>query len=433
MPIQHTSTYSLQNRTVHRAVLSNGMVVLAVENPAADIIAAKLYVRAGGRYESAAQAGLSHLLSSVITKGTHRLSSQQIAERVESVGASMGADAAADYCLMSLKTVSADFVEMLELLAELVRFPSFPEAEVDLERKLTLQSIRSMQEQPFAVANTQLRKILYGQHPYAMSSLGTEETMAQLDREALQTYHQTYFRPDNLVISIVGRIDPETAVALVDRCFGDWTNPDVALPPLNLPALQSQPERAITEQDTQQAIVMLGYLAASVREADHIVLKLLNTYLGSGLSSRLFVELREKRGLAYDVSAFYPTRVDASHFVTYIGTAPDNTAVALEGLHHEVQRLHEVLLTPEELQAAKNKLLGQYALGKQTNAQIAQIFGWYELLQLGLEFDQQFQDTVAAVTAEAIQQAVQRYLNQPYLSLVGPESSLELAEALVLQ
>ncbi|QYO64204.1 M16 family metallopeptidase [Leptolyngbya sp. 7M] len=181
MTIQQTIEHSLQDRTIHRAVLHNGMVVLAAANPAADIVAARLYVRAGGRYEPLHQAGLSHLLSSVITKGTERLSSQQIAEHVESVGASLGADAAADYCLMSLKTVSSDFAEMLELLAELVRSPSFPEDEVELERKLTLQGIRSMQEQPFAVANSQLRQALYGQHPYAMSSLGTEETVAQID------------------------------------------------------------------------------------------------------------------------------------------------------------------------------------------------------------------------------------------------------------
>lgn len=402
------------------------MVVLAVENPAADIVAARLYVRAGGRYEPAPQSGLSHLLSAVITKGTDRLSSQQIAERVESVGASLGADAAADYCLMSLKTVSSDFAEMLELLAELVRSPAFPEEEVELEQKLTLQGIRSMQEQPFSVANTQLRQILYRDHPYAKSSLGTEETVVQLDRQALQSYHQTYFRPDNMVISIVGRIDPEEAMALVSRFFGDWQNPASPLPTLTLPTPPLQPERTVTQQETQQAIVMLGYLAASVQDADHIALKLLNTYLGNGLSSRLFVELREKRGLAYDVSAFYPTRLDTSHFVTYIGTAPENAAVALEGLHHEVNRLHETLLTPEELQAAKNKLLGQYALGKQTNAQIAQIFGWYETLNLGIEFDLQFQEAVAAVTAAEIQEAVQRHLGQPYVSLVGPAAATEL-------
>lgn len=427
MPIQQTIPHTLQNRTIHRAVLNNSMVVLAVENPAADIIAARLYVRAGGRYEPLEQAGLSHLLSAVITKGTDRLSSQAIAERVESVGASLGADAAADYCLMSLKTVSTDFAEMLELLAELMRAPAFPEAEVELERKLALQSIRSMQEQPFAVANAQLRQLLYGDHPYAMSSLGTEATVANLDRAALQQYYQTYFRPDNLVISVVGRIDPEAAIALVDRFFGDWQPSATPLPTLNLPTPTAKPERVVTEQDTQQAIIMLGYLAASVQKPDHTALKLLSTYLGNGLSSRLFVELREKRGLAYDVSAFYPTRIDTSHFVTYIGTAPENTAIALEGLHHEVQRLHETLLTPEELQTAKNKLLGQYALGKQTNAQIAQIFGWYETINLGIAFDQQFQQMVAAVTVEEIQQAVQQYLTTPYISLVGPAAALDLA------
>lgn len=424
--------HCLQNRTVHRTVLPNGMVVLAVENPAADIVAARLYIRVGGRYEPIEQAGLSHLLSAVITKGTDRLSSQEIAERVESVGASMGADSAPDYCLMSLKTVSADFAEMLELLAELVRTPSFPDEQVELERKLALQGLRSMQEQPFSVANTQLREILYGDHPYAMSGLGTETTMAQLDRVALQQFHQTYFRPDNLVMSVVGRISPEEATDLVFRYFGDWQNPEQALPVLNLPPVPVQPQRAVREQDTQQAIVMMGYLAPAVEATDHIVLKLLNTYLGNGLSSRLFVELREKRGLAYDVSAFYPTRIDTSHFVTYIGTAPENAAIALEGLHHEVQRLQAVQLTPEELQAAKNKLLGQYALGKQTNAQIAQIFGWYETLNLGINYDQTFQEAVAAVTVEEIQQAVQQHLTQPYVSLVGPEVAMNLAANLVL-
>lgn len=427
MPIQQTVSHSLQNRTIDRAVLENGMVVLTAENPAADIVSARLYIRAGGRYEPRELAGLSHLLSAVITKGTERLSSQEIAERVESVGASLGADATADYCLMSLKTVSSDFTEMLELLAELMRSPAFPDAEVELERRLALQGIRSMQEQPFAVANAQLRQLLYGNHPYALSSLGTEDTVAQLDRAALQTYHQTYFRPDNLIISIVGRIDSATAIALVDQFFGDWPLPQTPLPALDLHIPTAKPERVATEQDTQQAIIMLGYLAASVQKPDHIVLKVLSTYLGNGLSSRLFVELREKRGLAYDVSAFYPTRIDTSHFVTYIGTAPDNTAVALEGLHHEVQRLHETQLTSEELQTAKNKLLGQYALGKQTNAQIAQIFGWYETLNLGIAFDETFQQSVAAVTAEEIQQAVQQYLTKPYVSLVGTATALEMA------
>ena len=430
---------SPQNHRVQRTVLDNGLTILVVENPAADIIAARIFTRAGGLWEQPHQAGLSHLVSAVLTKGTEQLSSLEIAERVESVGAGLSADAATDYFLLSLKTVSADFPEILGLAGQLLRSPTFPEAEVELERRLTLQSIRSQQEQPFAIAMEQLRQAMYQDHPYALSALGTEETVAQLTRADLQQYHQTYFRPDNTIISLVGRITQDEAIALVQQTLGDWTAPNTALPTLDLPLVPAQAQRLATVQETQQSIVMLGYLAPSVQrvgsselDSDYAALKLLSTYLGNGLSSRLFVELREKRGLAYEVSAFYPTRRDQSQFVTYMGTAPENTAIALQGLQHEVERLCTTRLTPEELQAAKNKILGQYALGKQTNSQIAQVLGWYETLGLGVEFDAQFQEDIAAVTAEAVQEVAQRHFSTPYVSLVGPAAYVrEIAEPAV--
>ena len=159
-----TSSVISQNRQIHRTVLSNGIVVLVVENPSADIIAARFFVRAGSRWEPSDQAGLSHLVSAVMPKGTEHLSSLDIAERVESVGASLGTDSASDYFLLSLKTVSADFREILALAVEVLRSPTFPEEEVELERRLTLQAIRSQQEQPFTIALDQLRSAMYGQH-----------------------------------------------------------------------------------------------------------------------------------------------------------------------------------------------------------------------------------------------------------------------------
>lgn len=410
---------------VHRTVLDNGMTVLCVENRAADIIAARLFLRAGTRWEAREKAGLASLLSNLMTKGTEQWSAVEIAEKVESVGASLGADTTTDYFLMSLKTVSSDFAEILTLAGELLRSPSFPETEIDLERFLVLQSIRSQQEQPFNVAYKHLREAIYPNHPYGLSSLGTEETVAQITREDLQQYHQTYFRPDNLVVSLSGCIDPNEAVRLVAEVFGDWEIPTTPLPKLRDRAIASNPTQQLNPQPTQQSIVMLGYLSASVQNEDYVPLKLLNTYLGNGLSSRLFVELREKRGLAYDVSAFYPTRLEQSLFVAYMGTAPENTAIALEGLHTEVTRLCHTPLTPEELQAIKNKLLGQYALGKQTNAEIAQAYGWYETLGLGIDFDTRFQEAIRTTTAQTLQQAAQRYFNEsPYLSLVGPEEAI---------
>lgn len=408
-------------KNIERKVLNNGIVVITTENKTADIVSAKIFLRIGSRYEPREQAGISHLLAAVLTKGTEKLSSLDIAHKVESVGARLGADATPDYFLLSMKTVSADFADIFNLSGEIIRYPSFPETEIELEKRITIQSIHSQLEQPFTVAFSQLREMMYQNHPYALSTLGTEKTVSQITRTDIQEFHQTHFRPDNIIISIVGNITNAKAINLVEENYGNWQRP--ATPPvtLNLPTITPQPSKATTYQETQQSIIMLGYLAANVNSYDYAPLKLINTYLGNGLSSRLFVELREKRGLAYDVSAFYPTRIDISNFTVYIGTATENTAIAKAGLTEEVERLVNNQLSSEELQVSKNKLLGQYALGKQTNSQIAQILGWYEILGLGMEFDAKFQENLTMVTTTEAQEVASKYFIEPYISIVGPE------------
>ena len=406
----------------HRLTLANGTTLIVTENPTADLIAGRFFFKdAGSIVERQEEAGLAHLVASVITKGTKNFNALEIAEQVESIGASLGADGGTDYFSLGIKTVTADFVPMLKLLAEIIRLPTFPDSEVQLERKITLQNIRSQKEQPFNVAFSQLRASIYNSHPYGVSILGTEETVANLTSQDLKQYHQTYFRPDKLVISLSGRITTSEAKELIETVFGDWQPENKANDATKLSAITTQPKEEITIQDTQQSIVMLGYKGVPVSDPAYAVLKLITTYLGNGLSSRLFVELREKRGLAYDVSAFFPTRLDVAPFVVYIGTAPTNTQIAHDGLKQEVDRLSQTLLTPEELQNAKNKFLGQYALGKQTNGEIAQIYGWYEALGLGIDFDTEFPNAISQVTAEQIQQVAQTYLQQPYISIVKPE------------
>lgn len=420
-------TISPQKSHVHRTVLSNGIVVLVTENPVADIIAARVFIRAGSFCEQPEKAGLSHLLSAVMTKGCDGLASMEIAEAVESVGASLSADSTTDYFLVSLKTVTADFAEIFALAGRILRFPTFPELEVELERRLALQDIRSQKEQPFSIAFEQLRLAMYQNHPYAMSALGDETTMSSLTRADLVEFHSTYFRPDNIVISIAGRITLDNAVALIEQIFGDWKNDAREIIPTKLPEVKVAPQQVLKHQNTQQSILMLGYLAPSVHSADYAALKLLSSYLGNGLSSRLFVELREKRGLAYEVSALYPTRLFTAAFVVYMGTAPENTKTALTELQREVNLLTTEPLEETALQAAKNKILGQYALGKQTNAQLAQIYGWYETLGLGVEFDSNFQDLITAVTSESAMAAACNYLREPYVSLVGQKEAIDNA------
>ena len=426
---------------LRRQVLENGLTVIALENATADIVAARIFVKAGSLYESSELAGVSNLLAATLTKGTERRSSLEIAEQVEALGASLSADAGTDYFLVGLKTVTEDFAPVLALAAELLREPTFPVAELELERSLTLQSLRSQREQPFAVAFDRLRSAMYGEHPYGRSTLGTEATLAAISRDDLVAFHRDRFRPEAVTVAVSGCLSAETAIALVEQCFGDWCGdgpgPDDGVAPQALVPPVIVQRHHVTPQDTQQAIVMLGYLAASAchhdggqQHGDYAALKLTNTYLGNGLSSRLFVELREKRGLAYEVSAMYPTRTGVSQFVAYMGTAPQNAEIALDGLRQEVDRLRHEPLTAAELQMSKNKLLGQYALGKQTNSQLAQLYGWYEMLGLGIEFDREFQQAIHAVSVEDVQRVAMAYFDAPpVVSLVGPAEAIDFLGA----
>ena len=409
------------NPPIHRSQLANGITVLTIANPTADIVSGRFFIPAGGRWETPERAGLAQLLTSVLTKGTERLSAMEIADRVESVGAGLGVDTTTDYIKLSLKTVKSDLVDIFKLAAELLRTPSFPESQIELERKLILQAIKSQTEQPFNNAYRQLRTALYGEHPYSRSSLGTAATIAQITRQDLVNYHQTHIRPDRLIISLAGRISPDEAIDLVTKVLGDWKVPEIAPPILAPQSVTTQPQYQVEHQATQQAIVMLGYLAPAIHDPDCIALKLIDSYLSNGMSSRLFVELREKRGLAYDVSAFYPTRLDTSHFAVYMGTAAINTQVAVSGLRAEVDRLCLERLSAAELQTAKDKLLGQYALGKQTNGQLAQTYGWYELLGLSVDFDRQFNTAIQQLTSAQLQTVADRYLSEPYISIVSPQ------------
>lgn len=401
-----------------RTVLNNGIVVLVVENNVVDLVSAKFFVRYGAQVETPTQAGLVHLVSSVITKGTANFSAQEIAEQVESLGASLSAEANSDYLLLSLKAIASDFPSLFKLGAEILRCPSFPPSEIELERHLTIQAIKSQQERPFALGYDRLQALLFGEHPYGLPLLGLSHTVAQLEQGDLQAYHQQYVQPQNLVVSMAGKISHEQAMQLVTEVLGDWQTNNTCCPPINQPPPHT-PTRERISQNNQQAIIMLGYPAVSAYSADYPAMRLIATYLGSGLSSRLFVELREKRGLAYEVSAFYPTRQLTSLLVAYMGTATGNMETALAGLQAECDRLAQQPLTAEELQLAKSKLLGQYALGKQTNSQLAQTYGLYECLGLGADFDQRFVEQVSAVTVESLQEVAQTCFREPTVVVVG--------------
>jgi predicted Zn-dependent peptidase len=417
----------LNSQLAHRFHLSNGIRLLVAENPHVDIVAARFFFAGGSRTEPTELAGLANLVAAVLTKGSYTRDAHTIAAAVESLGISLGSDSTPDYFDVGLKCVTADLEEALALTAEIICTPSFPAREVERERDMVLQAIRAQQERPFHLAFEQVRMALYGpHHPYATSVQGNLKSVSRLQRAHLLDYHARYLRPEQLVISLVSPQSPEKLVKFLSQRFEAWTPEPVeclSVEQADFPQLRPQLHKHY--QPTHQSIVMVGFRGVAVSHPDYPVLKLLSTYLGNGLSSRLFVELREKQGLAYEVSAFFATRHDPAPFVAYLGTAPENTGLALQGLTAELERIQDHALTEAELNRAKRKLLGQYALGKQTNAQVAQLMGWYECLGLGMEFDQRYPNLIQSVCSEDIIRVARSYLTAPIISLVGPEEVLQ--------
>ncbi len=408
-----------------RCRLSNGITLVTVQNPTVDIVAIRSFLHAGSCVDSADQAGLANLVSAVLTRGTSTQDAHAIAATIESLGASISSDVTTDYFEVSLKCVAHDYADVLCLARDLLRDPIFPEHEVNREQTLMLQGIQSHQERPFSLAFDKLRQLLFPNHPYATPVMGRIPTVQRLTREDLVQFHRRHFRPDQLVIVAIGPMPTEDMVAQVESVLGDWQAPDEDPFQLKLPLEPIECSEILKSvQDTHQSMLMIGYRGAAAVDPDYPVLKVLSTYLGNGLSSRLFVELREKLGLAYEVSSVYATRRDPAPFVAYMGTATENTRLALDRLTAEMKRLLEVKLTTVEIERAKRKVLGQYALGKQTNAQIAQLLGSFEILGLGIDYDKEYPQRIQAVTVDDIYRVAHTYLSTPGLSVVGPAEVL---------
>jgi zinc protease len=404
----------------HCQRLPNGITLIITPSNTTDIVAGRIFVKAGSYFDPPGRSGLSNLLASLLTKGTAEKSAMEIAHQIESVGAGVGSEANNDHVEVSFKSVTADFPDILRLVGEIMRNPEFATQQIALEQKMAIERIRSQSERPLTLAFQQLRKSIYQDHPYAQALLGTTDSVASITRDELLSFHQTYFRPDLITISIAGNVNLADTEKLVDEIFVDWLMPAVPAPQIIPGLVSNRPQQQTLAKPTKQSIVMLGHLSVSATDPDYFALRAIDSYLGSGLSSRLFVELREKRGLAYEVASVFSTKIDRSIFAVYMGTANEKVSMAINGLQGEMARLCVAKLSEEELADTKTKLLGKYALSKQTNGQLAYIYGWYESLGLGWDFDRTLSRSIDALTTDKIEEVAVKYFDRPYhLSVVG--------------
>ena len=415
--------------TIESLTLPGGLPVMLLPRQGPAILSARLSIRGGSGGDPTGARGAHQLLAGLMTRGCGDLDAEALADLVEGAGAGLRAEALEDALVIGLKCAAADATTLLPLLLAMVRQPQLRPDQLDLERQLNLQTLQRQREDPFQLAHDQLRHSLYGQGPYGHDPLGVEaelESLAGSDLEPLVAG----LGQNGAVMVLSGEIPADLSDLLSEGLGGrPWPT---ALPQRPAPGSAfiggAAPARlAQLEQDTEQLVLMLGCPTVPLGHVDAVALRLLQAHLGLGMSSRLFVTMREERGLAYDVGVHLPARCGAAPFVMHLSTSAERAEEATHCLLQEWQRVREQPLDGAELGLALAKYRGQDAMGRQTCSQLAERLAL--VLSHGLPIDhvERCLEQAEQLSAEAIRQAAATWLGQPALSLVGPPSALAAA------
>ena len=375
----------------------------------------------GSRLEDERLAGVSHFIEHLFFKGTRRRpTSKEIADAIEGVGGFI--NASTDKELTAYWTrVPAEHLQLgLDVLSDIVSNSKLAPDDVERERMVILEELKMYQDQPQDYALNLLEEAIWPGHPLGRDIAGTEESVARLTRDDILEYADAHYRLPNLVIGVAGAMDESETLAAVSARLTLPSEPD-GMPTPEAPAPLDGPHVILRRKRTEQAHICLGVRAFSYVHPDRYALDLLNTVLGEGMSSRLFLNIRERRGLAYDVHSFTQKHRDTGHLGVYLGVDPKKAAEAIRAVIAEVDELCDHDLAHEELQRAKEFTKGRMRLDLETTNGVAFWLTYQELLMGEIRSIEDELSLVDAVTASDVRRVANSVLRSPIqMAVIGP-------------
>lgn len=401
--------------------LPSGARLLIREERAVPLFAVRAVFPGGLRYETAADNGITTLLGRTLTRGTPTHDAEEISHLIDAYAGSLSGQGGRNSVGLRGEFLSKHFEPAFRLFADCLLNPAFPEAEVKRERGLLLQDILTREDKPSSLAFELFHKTLFRTHPYRMPSQGETGSVEKLGPEALSAWHAAHMDPSQLTLSVVGDVKADEVIALARECFGASKGRAAAAPQVPLeaaPESARQDKRALARA---QAHLVLGFQGARITDPWRHSLEVLSTLL-SGQGGRLFIELRDKRSMAYSVSSFSVEGVDPGYFAVYMGTSPEKLDAALAGIRTELERVRDEPVPEAELASAKQHLIGTHEIGLQRNGARAAIIALDACYGLGQENFLHYAERVAAVTAEDVRETARRVINfdRSALAIVGP-------------
>jgi len=401
-----------------RTELSNGLKIVIVEDNRHPIITIRLAFRSGDINDPKGLNGLTSAMTELLNEGTEKYGSRELAEKIENLGASLSASSGSDNTVVRASTLTAYRAEILDLIGELVLSPTFPENELELYKQNAIEGLKYQRSQPDFLADEQMAKIIYGDHPYGVHS-PNEDEIAKLTRDDLVEIHKQKLIPNNATLIAVGDVNSEEFVKEIEGIFNGWEKGETE--EIELPDTPTRSERTLTIVDrpgSSQANIVLSNIALKRNNPDYFPVLVMNQVLGAGASSRLFMNLREEKGYTYGAySRIYSKR----HTGSFEATSEVRTSVtgdSLKEFFYELERIRNEKVSDEELLDAKNFLSGVFPIRAETQGGLTNLIVSQLLYDLPEDYLQTYRDRISAVTAEDVERVANKYVKPDEIAMV---------------
>ena len=391
-------------------VLSNGLTIVVVEDHRLPLVNYRLAFRVGTAFDPPQLPGLTDLLAGLLPEGTESRTSREIAEEVARIGASLSAGANSDYTIVAASALSQFNEEILDLMAEVVLQPSFPENEVELAKQNTKESLRQQRAQPSFLASEMVSRVMFGEHPYAIVA-PTPESIDRSSRDEFVKFHRAKFVPNSAVFIVVGDVQHETIVRKVESLFSTWERgADLVT---DFPAPPVRTERVaylVDRRGSAQSNIVIANSGIVRTSPDYFPLLLMHTVLGANASSRLFMNLREDKGYTYGAYTNLDARRTAGTFRATAEVRTPVTGDSLKEFFYELDRIRNEVVSEKEIRDAKSYLTGVFPIRLETQEGLTDQLVQIKMLNLPDNYLQQYRDRVQAVTAAEIQRVANKYV-----------------------
>ncbi len=412
-----------------RIELPNGMVLLLAEQHEVPLVTVSMIIRAGRIDEPADKPGLASLTASLLTQGTTRRSAGRISSEIDFIGGSLSVSGGDDYATAGLRVLKKDILTGFDLLSDVLMHPAFDQKEIDRKVRETLAGIRRRKEEPEAIANEAFAKTVFGRHPYGRTDDDVAAYLPKLTRRDLVDFYASHYGPNEVILAVAGDVTEREVLRLVDEYFAGWKAAEPQTVAVPTPPAIAKTTFEKLDKDITQANIAIGGVGISRGNPDYYAAYVMNYILGGGgFSSRLMDNIRDTRGLAYDVHSSFDALKEPGAFEVWLQTKNGSANEAITQVFAELKRMRTSGVTDGELEDAKSYLTGSFPLRMDTSAKVAGMLSAIEFYGLGLDYPERYPRLINAVTRDDVLRAARKYIDPDRMAVIvlGNQEKIKL-------